>query len=524
MLRRKAAASEGKQPAPKPTYPMASLRLEQLPQYIQSILSELPPGSVILQSDTAAFQQAVDANWAQQNREIVPACIVRPRDAQQLGKTVKILKQEYDSRCRHHTGISPTPGFFAVRSGGLNPGLGAATVQGGVVIDLSLICEVTPSDDKTTVTVGTGAKWIDVYKALEEKGLAVMGGRSSPAGVGGLTLQGGISFYSPRFGFVCSNVERYEVVLADGNIVTASASEHSDLWRVLKGGGNNFGIVTRFTLRSLPLAPLWFGQMFALATFQQTRAMMAYHDYVKHASSGEPYAFDENAAGPILSFVQVRGIPLHIISLQLAYTKVPADQQWPAHWKKTKFTSLWFLRRNCSVRSHISAVEQNGSTAPPGTRHMQGTTTILNDVDTMQTAYEIFCKTTTAMRQVKGLLFPFTFQAILPQWMNKGYPNVLGLENCTEPLIIIGCSVTWAEAKDDEFVRTTIRRLLEEIDTAAAARQKGHPYKFMNYCMEFQRPYDGCGEENGRVLREASRKYDPDGLFQHGCAGGFKLS
>jgi FAD/FMN-containing dehydrogenase len=65
-------------------------------------------------------------------------------------------------------------------------------VQDGVVIDLSLFCEVTPAADGSTVTVGTGAKWIDVYKALDEKGLIVMGGRNSPVGVGGLTLQGKI--------------------------------------------------------------------------------------------------------------------------------------------------------------------------------------------------------------------------------------------------------------------------------------------------------------------------------------------
>jgi hypothetical protein len=109
------------------------------------------------------------------------------------------------------------------------------------------------------------------------------------------------------------------------------------------------------------------------------------------------------------------------------------------------------------VQSHTSIVEQFGRTAPAGTRHMQGTTTIRNDVETMTAAYAIFCQTTTKLRHVRGLLFPFTFQAILPGWMNKGYPNVLGLEGCTEPLIIINCSLTWAKAKDDELVRSTIR-------------------------------------------------------------------
>ena len=188
LILRRRQAPNGQQPATKP-HLLASVPPEELPEYIQSLLSALP-GCVILQADVAAFQQAVDYNWAQQNREIIPACIVRPRDAQQLGKVVAILRREHDSRIRAGAAIT---GFFAIRSGGVNPGLGAATVQDGVVIDLSLFCEVTPAVDRSTVTVGTGAKWIDVYRTLDEKGLIVMGGRSSPVGVGGLTLQGKIS-------------------------------------------------------------------------------------------------------------------------------------------------------------------------------------------------------------------------------------------------------------------------------------------------------------------------------------------
>lgn len=186
-------------PATKP-HPLASAPTEQLPKYIQSLLAELP-GCVILQADVAAFQQAVDYSWAQQNREIIPACIVRPRDAQQLSKAVGILMWEHDRRSQAG---APTTGFFAIRSGGINPGLGAATVQDGVVIDLSLLCEVTLAADGSTVTIGTGAKWIDVYKVLDEKGLVVMGGRNAPVGVGGLTLQGKITD-DYEFGEYCTN-------------------------------------------------------------------------------------------------------------------------------------------------------------------------------------------------------------------------------------------------------------------------------------------------------------------------------
>ena len=191
ILRRKQTQSSRRLEAK--THSLARVGTEQLPGYIQNLLAELP-SCVILQADIAAFQKAVDFNWAQQNREIIPACIVRPCDVRQLAKIVVILKREYDSRIRAR---SLDTGFFAIRSGGGNPGLGAATVQDGIVIDLSLFCEVTPAVDGSTVTVGTGAKWIDVYKSLDEKGLVVMGGRNSPIGVGGLTLQGEIPI-NPR--------------------------------------------------------------------------------------------------------------------------------------------------------------------------------------------------------------------------------------------------------------------------------------------------------------------------------------
>ena len=127
--------------------------------------------------------------WAQQNREIIPACILRPRDTDDLSKIVQILHKEHD---RRRLAESQIEGFFSVRSGGVNPGLGASTVKDGAVVDLGLFSEITPAIDGSTVTLGPGSKWIDVYKILDEKGLIVIGGRNAPVGVGGLTLQGNI--------------------------------------------------------------------------------------------------------------------------------------------------------------------------------------------------------------------------------------------------------------------------------------------------------------------------------------------
>lgn len=188
ILRRRKAVKEQLLLAPPMPHPLANTPPEQLSQYIQELLAAVP-GSVILQSDVEAFQKALDHSWAQQNREIIPACVVRPRDTHELSKIVSILKKEHE---RRNTASSQAENFFSVRSGGVNPGLGASTVKDGAVIDLSLFSDIVPAPDGSTVTLGTGSKWIDVYKTLDEKGLTVMGGRNAPVGVGGLTLQGKI--------------------------------------------------------------------------------------------------------------------------------------------------------------------------------------------------------------------------------------------------------------------------------------------------------------------------------------------
>ena len=156
------------------------------------------PDSVIFPHNTAAFKQSMNSYWAQQECEVIPACVVRPRDVQQLCSAVTILKREYDER-RKGAGKANAEGLFAVRSGGHSPVSGAASIKGGVLIDLGHFCEVTPSKQGSSVAIGAGAKWMDVSKVLDGKGLAVIGGRNSAVGVGGLILGGN---FPPRLDFV----------------------------------------------------------------------------------------------------------------------------------------------------------------------------------------------------------------------------------------------------------------------------------------------------------------------------------
>jgi hypothetical protein len=116
-------------------------------------------------------------------------------------------------------------------------------------------------------------------------------------------------------------------------------------------------------------------------------------------------------------------------------------------------------------------------------------------------------------------------QPLLPLWAAKGDANVLGIhEETDDALVILSFSVYWQRAGDDKHVYATIRETIEKIEAVATANGTGHRFRYLNYCAQWQRPLEGYGEENLRFLTEVSRKYDPDGLFQRGCTGGFKLN
>ncbi|PLB48628.1 FAD-binding domain-containing protein [Aspergillus steynii IBT 23096] len=92
--------------------------------------------------------------------------------------------------------------------------------------------------------------WYDVYSALEPYGRMAIGGRLKTIGVPGLTLIGGVHYFTNKYGFAMDNVVKYEVVLGNGTQVVASRTSHPDLFWALKGGANNYGIVTKFSLKT----------------------------------------------------------------------------------------------------------------------------------------------------------------------------------------------------------------------------------------------------------------------------------
>ena len=211
----------------------------------------------------------------QELRETVRGAVLTPGD-EGYEDACRVWNAEHDERspalvvqCTGAADVIAAVGFarsndlaIAVRGGGHSIA-GFSTVEGGIVIDLGPMNGVHVDAGARRATVGGGAVWADVDHETQAHGLATTGGLVSSTGVAGFTLGGGIGWIMRKHGLACDNLVAADVVTADGRVVRASETENPELLWGLRGGGGNFGIVTRFELSLHPLpSPVYAGLIF----------------------------------------------------------------------------------------------------------------------------------------------------------------------------------------------------------------------------------------------------------------------
>ncbi len=198
----------------------------------------------------------------------VPALVIQPASARDVAAAVEFA--------RNH-GL-----LLSIKGGGHNIA-GTSIAEGGVTLDMSRMRQVDVDPTALLAHVGPGCLLKDVDRATQEFGLAAMLGFVSETGVAGLTLGGGFGYLARRFGWAVDNLEEVEIVTADGMVQTANRSENADLFWALRGGGGNFGVVTRFTFRLHEVGPTVTGGLVIWSADRVDDVLATYHELTESA-------------------------------------------------------------------------------------------------------------------------------------------------------------------------------------------------------------------------------------------------
>ncbi|TWU73205.1 hypothetical protein ED733_004489 [Metarhizium rileyi] len=279
---------------------------------------------VILTPGDDGYQESLK-RWS--HAAIKPAAVVvQPDNAEEVSKTLGYATA-------HKIPLAVVSGGHATS--------GSSSSDGGMVIDLRRINSVVVDAAQQTVTFGGGCRWSQIDEACAEHGLATVSGTVNHTGVGGFILGGGMGWLTPKHGLSIDNLVGAEVVLADGRIVTASEQHNQDLFWALRGAGQNFGVVTSFTLRAYPQGRVYAGPV--IFTLDKIPAVVSFTNWF-HANNTGNEAFwcgvcgsAPGTAGPvILCMVFKNGTqqegeafykplldigPVHVMAAEMPYPK-----------------------------------------------------------------------------------------------------------------------------------------------------------------------------------------------------------
>ncbi|KAK4455182.1 hypothetical protein QBC34DRAFT_465219 [Podospora aff. communis PSN243] len=431
---------------------------------------------ILLPSD-AEYSARQDSYWSN-SAKLKPACIIAPRSTEEVSAAVKALVK--------------TQQRFAIRSGGHTNWPGSNNTDGGVTIDLGFINSTSYGKTTEVVSIGPGAKWREVYRELHQHGRAVAGGREGNVGVAGLLLGGGNTFFTARRGFACDNVVAYEVVLADGSIITAD--NHADLFRALKGGSNNFGIVTRFDMTAIPTDRVWGGMTF----FPKDKIPSAIDAMVTFTDNVEKDP-DSNLVCIFTYMPNFQDIVIATLYAQMAGVEnAPAYEKWlgiPEMMDTVKMTSISDM-----------AFEYN---IPSGYYTTWFTMCFKNDTRILTKASSLH---NGLVEELKRRIPEGDF---ITQCLFQPLPKLFGQRSVAAGGNVMGAA----------FAQPMVKEWIDQIREFASTIEGGvQDWVYLNYADGTQDPIGSYGAENVQKIREVAAKYDPLGAFQTLCPGGFKLS
>ncbi|TVY91044.1 Bifunctional solanapyrone synthase, partial [Lachnellula willkommii] len=426
----------------------------------------------------------VDENWSETCFE-QPSCIILPTNSTGVSNALKIIDFFQVS--------------FAVRSGGHSPNPGWSSIQNGILISMEKLTAITLSSDKTFASVGPGARWGDVYTALDPEKAVVIGGRLPQVGVAGLVLGGGFFHISGEFGLAADNVKNFELVLSNGTVVDANADQNNDLFWALKGGGPNFGIVTRYDLYTVPVYEIW-GQIMIYAASQALDVLKAFDEWQLDGASDVKSSIALDISLDSITIGLVYAEPANLPSVFAPfYNLAPLEIAVP------------------NFNTTFSAVNTILGASFPTTqaRHdYRGCSSKINTTLT-QDVYNFWLPKAQAVHNATGANQTFALQHIgsnlVQQGINKG-GNALGLS--VEDQQWWTTIVDWESESDDDQVRAVSIETTAQWKKLSEERGLDIPFIYMNDASRDQDPISQYGTDNINKLKQVALKYDPKQVFQ----------
>lgn len=327
-------------------------------------------------------------------------------------------------------------------------------------------------------------------------------------GVGGLTLGGGISYFSPQVGFTCDTVQNFELVLASGELVNANATARPDLFKALKGGTNNFRLVSRFDFATVDIGTILGGSIannitYRRAVFEAFAGIAGAKDYDVHASIVMGMTFNSTSKAWALSTTPIYVLP---------ETRPKVYEELFAVPNISDTLALTFL--------HTFANE----TPTPPLSWQFWTSTYSVSATLLDTIFDIVNSTVYDFEVPDFVLWSFAVEPLPTVFVAPGAgKNSLGTSPAEGNGMILLMSVLWPDTSSYQRVHDKAKEVVEKVDAEAKRMGLLKEFKYTNYADWGQQPLRSYGQDNFDFLRQTARKYDPDGVFQKKVPGGFKV-
>jgi hypothetical protein len=303
-----------------------------------------------------------------------------------------------------------------------------------------------------------------------------------------------------------------QLVTASGVIIQVNQNSYPDLYFALRGGGNNFGIVTRFDLYTYPQGLMWGGSL--IYNFTQSSAILnAFVDFGHNAPS------DPNAA-LIVAYAYTEGQFLLVADLEYALPE-------PNPPIFSEFLSPPHLLNTLAVQSLSNITLEFNASNPGGLRETYWAAAYKLDLNLATYIVDVFMSEVQPVENATGILPSCVLQVITTDQlshMTKNGGNALGISAADGPLMLLNLAFMWESPADDHAILIANQNIVNK--SVAKAQELGldNPFLFMNYASQFQSVVPSYGATNHAKLVNTAMKYDPDGVFQTLQPGYFKLN